>query len=55
MTMLHFIWIGPLEVTVVIAIFIWAEIGPQVIAGFVVMFMMVPLIHQFGNLTSKYK
>ena len=54
MTMLHFIWIGPLEIIVVLAI-LWAEIGPPAIAGFVVMFAMFPLIQFFGHLTEKYK
>ncbi|XP_060559052.1 ATP-binding cassette sub-family C member 4-like [Ruditapes philippinarum] len=54
MTMLHFLWIGPLEIIVVLII-LWIEIGPPAVAGFVVMFLMVPVVHLMGGLITKYE
>jgi ATP-binding cassette subfamily C (CFTR/MRP) protein 4 len=54
MTMLHFLWIGPLEIIVVLII-LWIEIGPPAVAGFVVMFLMVPVVHLIGGLITKYE
>ncbi|XP_045158220.2 ATP-binding cassette sub-family C member 4-like [Mercenaria mercenaria] len=54
MTMLHFVWIGPCEVIAVLVI-LWLQIGPPAIAGFLVIFLMAPLLHLIGKLISKYR
>ncbi|XP_053403237.1 ATP-binding cassette sub-family C member 4-like [Mercenaria mercenaria] len=54
MTMLHFVWIGSCEVIAVLVI-LWHQIGPPAIAGFLVIFFMVPLLHRIGKLMSNYR
>ncbi|XP_053395758.1 ATP-binding cassette sub-family C member 4-like [Mercenaria mercenaria] len=54
MTMLHFVWIGPGEVIIVLVI-LWLQIGPPAVAGFLVVFLMAPPLQLIGKLISKYR
>ncbi|KAJ3583658.1 hypothetical protein NHX12_016210, partial [Muraenolepis orangiensis] len=49
---LHSLWVGPLNVVVVVAL-LWSVIGPSCLAGYVVLFLM-PLQSLSGKLFSKF-
>ncbi|KAJ3584634.1 hypothetical protein NHX12_015129, partial [Muraenolepis orangiensis] len=50
---LHYLWVGPLNVVVVVAL-LWSVIGPSCLAGCVVLLFQMPLQSLSGKLFSKF-
>ncbi|KAJ3584312.1 hypothetical protein NHX12_014808 [Muraenolepis orangiensis] len=50
---LHYLWAGPLNVVVVVAL-LWSVIGPSCLAGCVVLLFLMPLQSLSGKLFSKF-
>ncbi|KAJ3584308.1 hypothetical protein NHX12_014804 [Muraenolepis orangiensis] len=50
---LHYLWVGPLNVVVVVAL-LWSVIGPSCLAGCVVLLFLMPLQSLSGKLFSKF-
>uniref|UniRef100_A0A665T414 Multidrug resistance-associated protein 4 n=2 Tax=Echeneis naucrates TaxID=173247 RepID=A0A665T414_ECHNA len=51
---LHYLWVGPLQATVII-VFLWYEIGPTCLAGVVAVALMMPLQTWFGKLFGIFR
>ncbi|RUS91065.1 hypothetical protein EGW08_001193, partial [Elysia chlorotica] len=51
---LHFLWVGPLQALAVLII-LWHELGPSVLAGFVVLLLLIPVQGFMGKLFSKLR
>ncbi|XP_052786000.1 ATP-binding cassette sub-family C member 4-like [Mya arenaria] len=51
---LHYLWIGPLEAIVVLAL-LWRELGPSTFAGFAVMLLLIPVQVWMGKLFSRFR
>ncbi|TWW64058.1 Multidrug resistance-associated protein 4 [Takifugu flavidus] len=51
---LHFLWVGPLQAAIVVAL-LWAEIGPSCLAGMGVLMFLMPMQTMFGRLFSKFR
>lgn len=51
---LHYLWVGPIEAIVVLAI-LWRELGPSVLAGFAVLMLLVPIQTLMGKLFAKFR
>ncbi|GFS18845.1 multidrug resistance-associated protein 4 [Elysia marginata] len=51
---LHFLWVGPLQALAVLII-LWNELGPSVLAGFVVLLLLIPVQGFMGKLFSKLR
>ncbi|WAR23542.1 ABCC3-like protein, partial [Mya arenaria] len=51
---LHFLWVGPLEAIVVLAI-LWRELGLSTLSGFAVLLFLVPVQGWMGKLISKFR
>ena len=53
-TYLHFLWIGPLQAIAVLTI-LWYELGPAVVAGFLVLLLLIPVQTTMGKLVTKFR
>ena len=51
---IHFLWIGPVEMVVVMVI-MWHKLGPSSLAGFALLILLIPLQSFFGRLFSKLR
>lgn len=51
---LHFLWVGPLQAVVVVAL-LWTEIGPSCLAGIAVLMFLMPVQTICGKLFSKFR
>ncbi|GFN98114.1 cystic fibrosis transmembrane conductance regulator [Plakobranchus ocellatus] len=51
---LHFLWVGPLQALAVLII-LWYELGPSVLAGFLVLVLLIPVQGFMGKLFSKLR
>ncbi|CAL8406687.1 unnamed protein product [Arctogadus glacialis] len=51
---LAYLWVGPIQVAVVIAL-LWAEIGPSCLAGIIVPIILMPLQTLLGRLFSMFR
>ncbi|XP_077987383.1 ATP-binding cassette sub-family C member 4-like [Glandiceps talaboti] len=50
----HYLWVGPLECVAVFVI-LWRQIGPSCLAGFVVLFILLPIQVIMGKVYSKLR
>jgi ATP-binding cassette subfamily C (CFTR/MRP) protein 4 len=51
---LHYLWVGPIQVAVVVAL-LWGEIGPSCLVGIALLIFLMPLQTQFGRMFSVYR
>ena len=51
---LHYLWLGPIQVAVVVAI-LWEEIGPSCLVGIALLIFLMPLQTQFGRMFSNFR